>query len=73
MLFEYRLSYFDCQSCQSKVHCRDCSQRVYEALEDMEVEVIEADVERKLLRLEMDGDMEDELIDALENCRFFAE
>ena len=73
MLFEYKLSYFDCQTCQSKVHCKECSQRVYDALEDMELEIIEADIERKILQLEMEEELEDDVIDALEDCRFFAE
>ena len=73
MLFEYKLSYYDCQSCQSKVRCKECSQRVYEALEDMDVEVIEAEVESKILQIEMDEELEDEVIDTLESCRFFAE
>ncbi len=73
MLFEYKLSYYDCQTCQSKVRCKECSRHVYEALEDMDVEVVEADMERKILLIEMDEELEDEVIDALESCRFFAE
>lgn len=73
MLFEYKLSYYDCQTCQSKIHCKECAQRVYEALEDMDIEIIEADMERKILQIEMDEELEDDVIDALENCRFFAE
>jgi|GEM_PF-6521217 len=73
MLFEYKLSYYDCQTCQSKIHCKDCSQRIYEALEDMDVEIIDADIERGILQIEMDEELEDEVVDALENCRFFAE
>lgn len=73
MLFEYKLSYFDCQNCSSKIHCKDCSQRVYEALEDINVEVIEADLDRSTLLLEMNEEQEDEVIGLLEDCRFFAE
>ncbi len=73
MIFEYTLSYFDCQTCQSKIHCKDCSRKVFDTLEDMDVEVLEADIESRLLRIEMEEELEDDVIDALESCRFFAE
>lgn len=74
MVFEYEFSFFDCQSCQSRVHCADCSEKAREALSGIEgVSVLEADLERRLLRVEMPPDKEDEVTDALERRRFFAE
>ena len=74
MIFEYQLSYFECQTCQSRVHCRDCSAKVPELLARYEgVTVLEADLERKTLRLDMDEAMEDDVLDALEQRGFFAD
>ena len=73
MVFEYELTYFDCQSCQSRVHCKQCSEKVADALGNMpEVKILDADIEKKRLRLDMDEDTEDDVIDALEEHRFFA-
>ncbi len=73
MVFEYELTYFDCQSCQSRVHCKQCSGKVADALRNMpEVKILDADIEKKRLRLDMDEDAEDDVIDALEEHRFFA-
>ena len=73
MVFEYELTYFDCQSCQSRVHCKQCSEKVTDALGNMpEVKILDADIEKKRLRLDMDEDAEDDVIDALEEHRFFA-
>lgn len=74
MIFEYEFSFFDCQSCQSRVHCKDCSEKAREALADISgVTVLEADLEKKILRIDMPSEKEDEVIDALENRRFFAQ
>lgn len=74
MQFDYELSYFDCQSCDGKIHCKECSAKVPELLARFgDVAVLEADTVKKALRLEMPPEREDEVLDALEEMRFFAD
>ncbi len=73
MRFDYSLSYFECQSCTSRIHCKDCVKKLYSALERFKLAPIEADIEKSSLSVDMDEDMEDDVIDALENVGFFAE
>ena len=74
MIFTFQLSYFECQNCQSRVHCKDCSAKVGEILARYEnVTVLEADLERKSLRLEMEEAVEEDVVDLLEQRGFFAD
>ena len=74
VVFDYELNYFDCQNCDGKIHCKDCSAKVPELLACFEdVAVLEADTVKKVLRLEMPPEREDEVLDLLETWRFFAD
>ncbi len=74
MLFAYELSYYDCQSCDGKIHCKECSAKIPELLAPLgDVQVLEADTVKKVLRLEMPPEREDEVLDLLESMRFFAD
>ena len=61
---EYTVSYLKCQSCSGKIHCDQCSRDIEALLlRDPRVRAAEADLNRRVIRLETDPHQAEEILD----------
>ena len=72
MKYDYTFSYFECQTCSSKVNCEKCGDDVYQGLmQSGLVSAASVDMNNKVISVETDPDAEDDVIDYLEGAGVF--
>lgn len=71
MACHYSFSYFNCQSCASRVNCVHCGGEIAEALKNLGVADVRMDMPHKTMELELGALSEDDVLDYLETIGVF--
>lgn len=71
MICQYSFSYFNCQSCASRVNCRHCGAELAEALQKLGAVRVSVDMPNKTMELETGALSEDDVLDYLETIGVF--
>lgn len=71
MACHYSFSYFNCQSCASRVNCMHCGQEIAQALRNKGIAGVNIDMPHKNMELELGEVPEDDILDYLETIGVF--
>lgn len=72
MTCQYSFSYFNCQSCASRVNCMHCGEEIAEALQNLGVASVSVDMPHKTMEFDPGTLSEDDVLDYLETIGVFA-
>lgn len=71
MSSQYSFSYFNCESCASRVNCMHCGAELTEALQKLGVATVSVDMPHKTMEVDPGALSEDDVLDYLETIGVF--
>lgn len=73
MIVHYPFSYLKCQSCSAKIHCEQCAAEAIDVMKAEGFTITEMNIPAKMMTVDIDPALENDLLDMLEEHGIFAD